>query len=78
MRREMYVVLCLANRLFYFVQCGVRPFRVIQVIFHINIVAFFQEVQEANAGDICALFGVDCASGDTFTVEGAKLLSMVK
>ena len=38
----------------------------------------FYEVQEANAGDICALFGVDCASGDTFTVEGAKLLSMVK
>ena len=38
---------------------------------------FFQDVQEANAGDICALFGVECASGDTFTLEGAKPISMV-
>ena len=36
-----------------------------------------QDVSEVKAGDICALFGVDCASGDTFTVEGAAKVSMV-
>lgn len=40
-------------------------------------VLVFKDVQEANAGDICALFGVECASGDTFTFEGAKPVSMV-
>lgn len=26
-----------------------------------------QDINEAQAGDICALFGVSCASGDSFT-----------
>ncbi|XP_036982249.2 elongation factor G, mitochondrial [Artibeus jamaicensis] len=35
-----------------------------------------EDVEEAFAGDICALFGIDCASGDTFTNKDNSGLSM--
>ena len=34
--------------------------------------AELEDIQEANAGDIVAMFGVECASGDTFTDGSVK------
>ncbi|NWQ79219.1 EFGM factor, partial [Columbina picui] len=37
---------------------------------------FLKDVNEVYAGDICALFGIDCASGDTFTDKTSTDISM--
>ena len=35
-----------------------------------------EDVKKVTAGDICAIFGVDCASGDSFVLDKEQMLSM--
>lgn len=55
--------------------------QILSCFFYLSFVSFlsmlFQDVDEVYAGDICALFGIDCASGDTFTSKTSANLSMV-
>ena len=43
----------------------------------VQYVLVFQDITEAHSGDICALFGVECASGDTFVSHDALQYTMV-
>lgn len=54
------------------------PLRNLYMCFSFIFLFFYsKDVEEVYAGDICALFGIDCASGDTFTARTSANLSLV-
>ena len=42
-----------------------------------NLCIFIKDILEAYAGDICAMFGIDCSTGDTFVTDKDMNLTMV-
>jgi translation elongation factor EF-G len=45
---------------------------IIKSMFLVFCGVIFQDIQEAHAGEIVAVFGVECSSGDTFTDGSVK------
>ena len=42
------------------------------------ILIWLKEISEARAGDICAMFGIECSSGDSFSHSKTSSLNMVR
>lgn len=42
-----------------------------------DLLTVWQDVESIGAGEICAMFGVECSSGDTFN-DGTTTYSMVR
>ena len=40
-------------------------------------ICILKEISEARAGDICAMFGIECNSGDSFSHSKTSSLTMV-
>jgi len=41
------------------------------------VLILLKEISEARAGDICAMFGIECSSGDSFSHSKTSSLNMV-
>lgn len=53
------------------------PLLIINRLYEKEFLFYLQDIPKTLSGDICALFGVDCSSGDTFVKEETQKLSMV-